>query len=147
MLAQTALTIDHLSKGRFILGLGSGETENTVPYGFDFTKPVSRFEESIKVIKLLWESDGPVDFEGEFYHLQHARLDTEPYDGSCPPIWIGAARSAHARHHRPLCRWLVAGGRLHAGGLCREAEGHPRRRPSAPAAIRWRSSRRSPRSA
>ena len=38
-LAQTALTIDHLSGGRFILGVGSGETENTVPYGFDFYRP------------------------------------------------------------------------------------------------------------
>lgn len=90
LLAQTALTIDHLSKGRFILGLGSGETENTVPYGFDFSKPVSRFEESLKVIRLLWESDGPVNFEGQFYHLHHARLDTEPYEGKFPKIWIGA---------------------------------------------------------
>ncbi|CAN7346637.1 LLM class flavin-dependent oxidoreductase [Phenylobacterium sp. LjRoot225] len=90
LLAQTALTIDHLSKGRFILGLGSGETENTVPYGFDFSKPVGRFEESLKVIRLLWESDGPVDFEGQFYHLHHARLDTEPYEGRFPKIWIGA---------------------------------------------------------
>ncbi len=91
LLAQSALTISHLSKGRFILGLGSGELENTVPYGFDFRKPVSRLEESIKVIKLLWESDGPVDFEGEFFHLEHARMDTELYDGKCPPIWLGAA--------------------------------------------------------
>ena len=90
MLAQTAVTIDHLSGGRFILGLGSGELENTVPYGFDFAKPVSRFEEAITVIKLLWRSDGPVDFEGEFYRLEHARLDTELHDGECPPIWIGA---------------------------------------------------------
>lgn len=91
MLAQTALTLDHLSEGRFILGLGSGELENTVPYGFDFAKPVSRFEESIEVIKMLWESDGPVDFEGNFYRLEHARLDTEQYGGKPPPIWIGAA--------------------------------------------------------
>lgn len=91
MLAQSALTIDHLSKGRFILGLGSGELENTVPYGFDFNKPVSRFEEAIKVIKLLWHSDGPVDFEGQFFHLEHARLDTEFYDGKPPQIWTGAA--------------------------------------------------------
>jgi phthiodiolone/phenolphthiodiolone dimycocerosates ketoreductase len=89
MLAQSALTIDHLSNGRFILGVGSGETENTVPYGFDFSKPVSRFEESLQVIKMLWESEGPVDFEGQFYRLEHARLDTEPYDGRFPPIWIG----------------------------------------------------------
>lgn len=91
LLAQSALTISHLSRGRFILGLGSGELENTVPYGFDFRKPVSRFEEAIKVIKLLWHSDGPVDFEGEFYKLEHARLDTELYDGKAPPIWTGAA--------------------------------------------------------
>jgi phthiodiolone/phenolphthiodiolone dimycocerosates ketoreductase len=91
LLAQSALTIDHLAKGRFILGLGSGETENTVPYGFDFSKPVSRFEEALKVIRLLWDSQGPVDFDGQFYKLRHARLDTEPYEGRFPKIWIGAS--------------------------------------------------------
>jgi phthiodiolone/phenolphthiodiolone dimycocerosates ketoreductase len=91
MLAQSALTLDHLSCGRFILGLGSGETENTVPYGFDFSKPVGRFEEALKVIRVLWESDGPVDFEGQFFHLHHARMDAEPYEGRFPKIWIGAS--------------------------------------------------------
>ena len=91
MLAQTALTLDHLSRGRFILGLGSGETENTVPYGFDFSKPVGRFEEALQVIRLLWESEGPVDFEGQFFRLHHARMDTELYNGRRPPIWIGAS--------------------------------------------------------
>jgi phthiodiolone/phenolphthiodiolone dimycocerosates ketoreductase len=91
MLAQTALTIDHLSHGRFILGLGSGESENTLPYGFDFARPVSRFEEALQVIRMLWDSDGPIDFDGRFYTLHHARLDTEPYDGQPPPIWIGAS--------------------------------------------------------
>jgi phthiodiolone/phenolphthiodiolone dimycocerosates ketoreductase len=90
-LAQTALTIDHLSRGRFILGLGSGETENTVPYGFDFSRPVGRFEESLQVIRRLWESDGPVDFSGRFFRLQHARLDTEPFEGRFPRIWVGAS--------------------------------------------------------
>jgi phthiodiolone/phenolphthiodiolone dimycocerosates ketoreductase len=90
LLAQTALTLDHLSRGRFILGLGSGELENTVPYGFDFSKPVSRFEESLKVIRLLWDTKGPVDFTGQFYKLHHARLDTEPFEGRFPRIWIGA---------------------------------------------------------
>lgn len=90
MLAQTALTLDHLAKGRFILGLGSGEMENTVPYGFNFAKPVSRFEEAVKVMKLLWESDGPVNFEGQFFHLEHARMDTEPFEGRFPRIYIGS---------------------------------------------------------
>ena len=91
LLAQSALTIDHLARGRFILGVGSGETENTVPYGFDFSKPVGRFEEALKVIRLLWDTNGPVDFHGAFFTLHHARLDTEPYEGRLPPIWIGAS--------------------------------------------------------
>src|ERR1700744_3289203 len=91
LVAQTALTIDHLAKGRFILGLGSGESENTLPYGFDFDRPVARFEEALQVIRLLWEGVGPVDFDGQFYRLRHARLDTEPYQDRMPPIWIGAS--------------------------------------------------------
>lgn len=90
-LAQSALTIDHISGGRFILGLGSGEAENVVPYGFDFARPVSRFEEALQVIRLLWDSPGPVDFSGRFYTLHHARLDTEPYGGRPPEIWIGGS--------------------------------------------------------
>ena len=78
MLAQSAITLDHICQGRFILGVGSGEMENCTPYGFDFEKPVSRFEEALKVIRLLWETDGPVDFEGQFFQLHHARLDVEP---------------------------------------------------------------------
>lgn len=90
VLAQTALTLSHLSKGRFILGLGCGERENTVPYGMSFEKIVGRFEEALEVIDLLWNREGPVDYEGNFYHLSHARLDAELYEGVPPPIWIGA---------------------------------------------------------
>ena len=90
MIAQSALSIGHLSRGRFILGLGSGERENCLPYGFGFEKPVSRFEEALEVIRLLWNSEGPVDFQGKFFRLEHARLDAELYDGAPPPIWIGA---------------------------------------------------------
>jgi phthiodiolone/phenolphthiodiolone dimycocerosates ketoreductase len=45
----------------------------------------------LTVIRLLWRSDGPVDFDGQFYSLHHARLDTEPYGGRPPQIWIGAS--------------------------------------------------------
>jgi phthiodiolone/phenolphthiodiolone dimycocerosates ketoreductase len=79
-----------VSGGRFILGLGSGEKENCAPYGFAFDRTVSRFEEALQLIRLLWTSGGPVDFAGKFYHLRHARLDTEPFAGEPPPIWIGA---------------------------------------------------------
>ena len=91
MLAQTALTISHLTKGRFILGLGAGEKENCEPYGFSTARSVSRFDEAVQVIRMLWEAEGPVDFEGNFYRFEHARLDTELYQGVAPPMWIGAS--------------------------------------------------------
>jgi phthiodiolone/phenolphthiodiolone dimycocerosates ketoreductase len=90
MLAQSAVTLSHLSGGRFILGLGSGERENIVPYGFDFARSVARFEEAVEVIRLLWSTDGPVDFDGTHLHLHGARLDAELHEGRQPPIWIGA---------------------------------------------------------
>ena len=91
MIAQAALTLSHLSKGRFILGLGSGEKTNIAPYGFDFSHAVARFEEALQVIRALWDADAPSDFDGRFYRLEHARLDAELYDGRPPPIWIGAS--------------------------------------------------------
>jgi phthiodiolone/phenolphthiodiolone dimycocerosates ketoreductase len=90
MLAQSAVTLSHLSNGRFILGVGAGEKENIAPYGFEFSRAVSRFEEALRVVTLLWSADGPVEFAGTFFRLDHARLDAEPYDGRPPPIWIGA---------------------------------------------------------
>jgi phthiodiolone/phenolphthiodiolone dimycocerosates ketoreductase len=89
-LAQSAVTLSHLTRGRFILGLGSGERENLVPYGFDATRRVARFEEALQVIRALWCTDGPVDFDGSCYRLRRARLDAELFDGRPPPVWIGA---------------------------------------------------------
>jgi len=89
-LAQSALTLSHLSGGRFILGLGAGERENLAPYGFDDRGTVSRFAEAVRLIRLLWSTDGPIAFDGEFFTLKNARLDTELHHSGPPPIWIGA---------------------------------------------------------
>ena len=90
-LAQAALTIDHISKGRFILGIGNGERENTEPYGVPFTKRVARLEEALAIIRLLWESRGePVDFDGTFWSLRKALFATPLYNGKAPPIWLAA---------------------------------------------------------
>ena len=91
MLAQAFLTLDHISKGRVILGIGAGERENVTPYGIEWNKPVKRLEESIKIIRLLWENNEKVDFDGQFWKLKDAVLGLEPYEkGKYPPIWIGA---------------------------------------------------------
>ncbi|MBI3949037.1 MAG: LLM class flavin-dependent oxidoreductase [Acidobacteria bacterium] len=91
MLAQSMLTLDHITQGRTILGLGSGEQCNITPYGLDFSQPVSKLEEGLKIIRLLWESGGKaIDFDGTFWKLEGAVLGLEPYAGKCPPIWIAS---------------------------------------------------------
>ena len=64
--------------------------ENLAPYGFDDRGRVSRFGEALRLIRLLWNTDGPIDFAGEYFTLEHARLDTEAHRTGPPPIWIGA---------------------------------------------------------
>jgi phthiodiolone/phenolphthiodiolone dimycocerosates ketoreductase len=91
ILAQTALTVDHISKGRFILGLGAGEIENIEPYGLDFTQPVSKLEENLKIIRLLWsDPENKKSFKGKFLSLTDAVLSLEPYKEVYPPVWVGA---------------------------------------------------------
>jgi len=91
LLANEWLTLDHVTKGRAILGVGSGEKENIEPYGLKYEKVVSRFEEALTIIRLLWENDDPVDFDGSFWQLRDAVNGMGPYQpGRFPPIWTGA---------------------------------------------------------
>jgi len=90
-LAQAFITQDNISKGRTILGIGAGEGENVIPYGIKWEKPVSRLEEALKIIRLLWESDKKIDYNGEFWKLKDAILSIKPFTkNKYPPIWIGA---------------------------------------------------------
>jgi len=89
-LAQAFLTLDHLAPGRIICGLGSGEALNLLPYGIPFDRPVGRLEEAVRIIRLLWSSDGPVDFEGEHFRLHQAVLGLKPTPEGPPEIWLAA---------------------------------------------------------
>jgi F420-dependent oxidoreductase-like protein len=68
--AMAALTLDHLSGGRFILGLGvSGPQVVEGWYGEPFAKPLARTREYIAIMREIWKREGPVVFEGEHYTL------------------------------------------------------------------------------
>lgn len=92
LMAQSMLTLDHISKGRVIFGMGAGEAENIIPYGLSYEKPVSRLEENLRIIKLFLENPyQKVDYEGTFWKLKDAILGIEPFTkGKTPPIWLGA---------------------------------------------------------
>lgn len=87
IMAQAAVTLDHLSKGRFILGLGAGEAMNIAPYGISFDRPVSRMQESIQIIRRLW-SESNITYEGQFYYLTNAELRPKPVQQPSIPIYI-----------------------------------------------------------
>src|SRR5438094_898482 len=90
-LAQAFVTLDHLTGGRAILGIGNGERENTAPYGIPFTKRVARLEEALTIIRRLWESRGePVDFDGSFWRLRRALFTTPLHDRKPPALWVAA---------------------------------------------------------
>lgn len=90
-LAQTFVTLDHLSKGRAILGIGNGLRENTEPYGLPVEERVSRLEEALRIIRMLWESAGtPITFEGKFWQLRDAVFDLPLYRGRPPRLFMGA---------------------------------------------------------
>ena len=90
-IAQSFVTLDHVSKGHAILGIGNGERENVEPYGMAFEKQFSRLEEAIAIIQMLWQSAGrPITYDGKFWKLRDAVFNLPLYEGRPPRIWIAA---------------------------------------------------------
>jgi F420-dependent oxidoreductase-like protein len=68
--AMAAMTMDHLSGGRFILGLGvSGPQVVEGWYGQPFAKPLARTREYIRIVREIWARKGPLTNEGPHYPL------------------------------------------------------------------------------
>ncbi|WP_378740550.1 LLM class flavin-dependent oxidoreductase [Nocardia brasiliensis] len=90
LLAQTFLTLAHMTKVPPILGIGSGERENLDPYGFTWNRPVDRLEEALQVIRASLSAAEYLDYSGRYYRIDRAPMDlTAPAD-RMPQLWIGA---------------------------------------------------------
>jgi len=93
VLANAITTIDHLSGGRAVLGLGAGWHELEYrAYGLSFPPAAVRLrqlDEAVRCIRLLLTED-EATFEGEHFRLQGARCDPKPLQDRLP-IWIGGA--------------------------------------------------------
>ena len=92
MLAQSYATLEHVTNSRVVFGVGAGELENVKPYGLKFEKVVSRLEEALQVIRLLWNSkrDDLINYDGKYFKLKDAVFELPPLKRR-PPIWIGGA--------------------------------------------------------
>ena len=86
LLAKQAATIDEISGGRFILGLGAGWNETEFrAFGLPFDHRVDRFEEAYAIIRGLLQ-DGAVDFEGRFYQARDCELLPRGARPGGPPL-------------------------------------------------------------
>ncbi len=109
-LAKSGASLDHISGGRFILGLGIGSDTHVYPaFGMTPKGRVARFEEQIEVIKALWTQES-VDLDGRFLRLNHATVAPKPLQEPRAPIWIGGhAEAALVRAVKYADGWMGAG--------------------------------------
>lgn len=84
MLAKLAATVDEISGGRLVFGVGAGWNEVEFrAFGLPYRRRVSRFGEEFEIIRRLLAGER-FDFEGEFYRLEGAQLLPEPRPGGIP---------------------------------------------------------------
>jgi len=90
MLAKQAATIDEISGGRFILGLGAGWNETEFKaFGFPYDHRIDRFEEAFTIIRTLLR-DGSIDFDGRFYQARDCEILPRGPRPAGPPLMIGS---------------------------------------------------------
>ena len=89
--AKIVSTLDNLSAGRIILGIGLGHVmarEFFRTYGIDNREAVRRFNEGVRVLKSLW-TEPVTNFEGEFYQLRRTGMWPKPVQVPHVPLWFG----------------------------------------------------------
>ncbi|WP_077080949.1 TIGR03560 family F420-dependent LLM class oxidoreductase [Mycobacterium numidiamassiliense] len=94
ILANMAVTVDHISGGRLNFGIGAGwhEAEHR-GYGIEFPSPgirVAMVDEALTVIRKLWTEES-VTFDGQFFALENALCEPKPLQRPHPPIVIGGS--------------------------------------------------------
>jgi len=90
LLAKQAATIDELSGGRFVLGLGAGWNETEFrAFGYPFDHRIDRFEEAFTIIRTLLR-EGAIDFDGRWYQARDCELIPRGPRPEGPPIMIGS---------------------------------------------------------
>jgi probable F420-dependent oxidoreductase len=109
-LAKSLASLDQLSRGRLIAGVGLGAvTRLYQAYGLSPDKRVARFNETLTLIEKLWTEEN-FNFEGQFWQLKNATLVPKPYQKPLPPIWLGgSAPAAVKRAARRASGFMGAG--------------------------------------
>ena len=97
VLAKTLATLDVLSGGRVIAGVGVGGLRHgSDALGKDFERRGAYTNESIAIMKELWTAADPA-FDGEFFRFSGVKFSPKPVQKPHPPVWIGGQSNAALR--------------------------------------------------
>jgi alkanesulfonate monooxygenase SsuD/methylene tetrahydromethanopterin reductase-like flavin-dependent oxidoreductase (luciferase family) len=89
-LAEEAATVDQISHGRLIFGVGrSGFARTYAQYGVPYAESRQRFAETLEVVRRAWTSD-TFDFDGDFFHFHNTTVVPKPVQQPHPPIRVAA---------------------------------------------------------
>jgi alkanesulfonate monooxygenase SsuD/methylene tetrahydromethanopterin reductase-like flavin-dependent oxidoreductase (luciferase family) len=106
LLAKMTATLQFMSEGRFILGLGAGwHEEEYKSYGYEFPAAavrVEQLEEAVQIIQKMWR-EKTVTFEGQHYRVIEARCEPRPVP--LPPIMVGAFKPKMLRLTAKYADW------------------------------------------
>jgi probable F420-dependent oxidoreductase len=106
--AEDVITLDLVSKGRVILGVGIGyQAADFRAFGIPMEHRVALFEEGVEIIHKCWSGE-TFSFRGEYYTLEDIQIRPRPFQRPGPPLWIGASVPAAARRAGRLSDAFVA---------------------------------------
>jgi probable F420-dependent oxidoreductase len=110
MVAHQWATLDHLSNGRAILGVGIGREHHYREFSVPEKGRVTRLREEIEVIKALWTQQ-QVTYHGRFYRLDGATMSPKPVQQPHVPIWMGVGHPNAIKRAASLGDgWMGSGG-------------------------------------
>ena len=108
-LAKSLSSLDHLSRGRLIFGLGIGGHVPETIFGYAAELRARRFVEGINVVKALW-TEPRATVRGTFWNFENVAMQPKPVQRPHPPIWFGARQEAPLRRAvRHGDGWMGAG--------------------------------------
>jgi probable F420-dependent oxidoreductase len=108
--AHQVATLDVVSDGRAILGVGLGRPEHYGDFQVPRARRVRRFREGVELIKALW-TQPRVDYRGEIFRLEGRAIPLKPVQTPHPPIWFGGDHPDAVRRAASLAdAWMGSGG-------------------------------------
>ena len=109
-MAHRVATLDYVSRGRAILGVGLGRPQHYAEFQIPTERRVRRYREGIELIKALWTQE-KVDYRGDIFRLEGGTMAPKPVQKPHPPIWIGGDHPDAVRRAAHIAdAWMGSGG-------------------------------------